>query len=90
LFTDDPKGGKPSVDNSVAAVDGSGADPPPGPLLVHDALFYRDEEEYSPEPCVLRVTRSRPACDLGGGARSARGRVSTNSAATRDRVRFWT
>ena len=35
------------MDNSVAAVDGSGADPPPRPAsLVHDALFYRDEEEY--------------------------------------------
>jgi len=35
------------VDNSVAAVDGSGADPPPRPAsLVHDVLFYRDEEEY--------------------------------------------
>jgi anti-sigma regulatory factor (Ser/Thr protein kinase) len=35
------------VDNSVAAADGPGADPPARPAsFVHDALFYRDEEEY--------------------------------------------
>ena len=35
------------MDNSVAAADGPGADPPARPAsFVHDALFYRDEEEY--------------------------------------------
>ena len=35
------------MDHSVAAADGSGADPPVRPAsFVHDALFYRDESEY--------------------------------------------
>jgi anti-sigma regulatory factor (Ser/Thr protein kinase) len=35
------------VDHSVAAADGSGADPPGRPAsFVHDALFYRDESDY--------------------------------------------
>jgi anti-sigma regulatory factor (Ser/Thr protein kinase) len=36
-----------AVDNSVAAVEGSGADPAARPAsFVHDALFYRDEADY--------------------------------------------